>query len=197
MAKGNRARKVRTPEQLAAKTAKAIGLDQAQIAKADLVLAPVANWTDADQRHMVRSEEKSTVRRLTRIERLVRSGTIERGEAAACEAYAEWHALGYDTVGCTANYLGAGGSGFGPRELWARYRAQEKARENYLFARQGIPPMLLAMFEGVVLHGRPMASWRGDERGGRSQRATRLSSSFRHAVQKLASHIAHLLPMEA
>lgn len=197
MAKDKRARKLRTPEQMVARTAKTIGLDPAQVARADLVLAPVANWSDADQRHMVRSDEKHTVRRLTRIERLVRSGTIQRNEAAACEAYADWHALGYDTIGCTPNYLGAGGGGFGPRDLWARYRAQSEARERYLFARAGIPPMLLALFESVVLHGRPMASWRDDERAGRSQRASRLSNSFRLAAAKLVERVEHLLPAQA
>ncbi len=52
-----------------------------------------------------------TVRKLTQAEMLQRKGLIEPHEEAACEWYASAYALGYETVGCTANWGGAGGGG--------------------------------------------------------------------------------------
>lgn len=133
-----------------------IGLPDAQIRQGNIAIRDIANRTDADQRKMVRSGETKTVRRLTRVELMVKAGVIGADQAGACEWYVTAHELGFGTVGCTANYGGAGGGGFGAGHLLARYKAQAEARENYYYARQAIPGHLISLFEGVVLGaGRP------------------------------------------
>lgn len=122
-----------------------------QIAHGGLVIRDIANHTDADQRKMVRSGETRTVRKLTRVERLTRAGVINADQALACEWYSNAYELGFQTVGCTANYMGAGGGGFGSSDLFARYKAQGEARANYHYARQAIPRHLLGIFEHIVL----------------------------------------------
>ena len=196
--KKDRARKIRTPEQLAMRRAREIDLPAAQIARGDLKLAPVANWSDEDQRHMVRSREKTTVRRLGRIEKLRAAGTVLGHEALACEWYAAQHALGYDTIGCTANYSGVRGSDFRSADLFARYRAQAEARANFAFARAVLPAQFLPLFEAIVLDGKTMADAGTGlyEQLGRSQRAARLRAAFRLVANLLHGRIAHVLPAE-
>lgn len=195
-------RKIRTPEQLAAARARQIALPAAQIARGDLRLAAVANWSETDQRHMVRSREKTTVRRLTRIEKLRAAGTIDAHEAQACEWYANQHALGYDTIGMTANYLGGADkpsrrAGQGS-DLFARYRAQAEARANFTFARAALPAPLLPMFEAIVLDGRAMSEAGTGlyEQLGRSQRAAKLRAAFRMVANVLHGRVGHCLTVE-
>jgi len=194
----SKARRIRTPAQLAAQRARQIALPAAQIARGDLALAAIANRSEADQRHMVRSRETTTVRRLGRIERLHAAGTLERHEAQACLWYAAQHALGYDTIGTTANYSGVRGGDFGPADLFARYRAQAEARENFLFARAALPGALLPLFEAIVLDGKALADAGAGlyEQLGRSQRAARLRATLRMMANLLHGRIAHLLPVE-
>lgn len=145
----------KTREDPTSKRARSI-LPAEQAGKRDLVVCDVANHSDADQRASVRSGETRTVRRLTRVELLVKAKVINLDQAAACAWYVDAHELGFQTVGCTANYGGAGGGGFGSNDLLARYKAQGEAREDYFFARSAIPQHLLQTFEGVVLGtGRP------------------------------------------
>lgn len=152
--KSRRARKPRVDP--VAKLAKAIGIPAEQVSTGTHIIRDVANHSEADQRASVRSGETQTLRRLTRIEQLAKAGIITPEQSAACGWYATQHELGFQTIGCTANYTGAGGGGFGSSDLLARYKAQREARENYLYARQAIPDYLLGTFEGVVLHaGRP------------------------------------------
>lgn len=99
----HRSRKIKAPEQAMTRLVDKI-LPDGLAARLDLAMVDVANQTDADQRHMVRSEQTRTVRRLTRIERMARAGMIEKHHVAACEWYASAHALGYDTIGVTAQY---------------------------------------------------------------------------------------------
>lgn len=190
-------RKNRTPDQEAAKVARSIGLAPEQIRRG-VSLAQVSNWTEGDQRKMIRSGETRTVRKRTRVERLRSAGTIEPHEAAACEAYANWHALGYDTIGCTANYEGAGGGGFRSEDLLARYRAQGEARESYQFARQALPPMFLPMFEAIVLEGRAISEAGIGLYGqlSRSQKCAKLTAAFRLSANVLHGRIAHCLAIE-
>jgi hypothetical protein len=122
-----------------------------QIAKGPVAIRDVANHSEAEQRHSVRSGETRTIRKLTRVEQLAKAGVITADQAMACEWYVTAHELGFQTVGCTANYMGAGGSGFGSTDLLARYKAQREARESYFFARAGIPEHLVDLFEHVVL----------------------------------------------
>ena len=137
-----------------ARQAKAIGLPAEQ--HGNLVICDVANHSEADQRASVRSGETKTVRKLTRVELMQKHGVITPDQAAACSWYATAYEMGFHTVGCTANYSGAGGGGFGSSDLLARYKEQSEARADYLYARQAIPAHLIGTFEAVVLGiGRP------------------------------------------
>jgi hypothetical protein len=94
-----------------------------------------------------------TVRKLTRVERLRRAGVLEHHEAAACEWYADQHALAWDTQLATASYEGGGSGGGGrhaPDRLMARTIAVQRARDDILDAVRGIPATWLAIFENVV-----------------------------------------------
>jgi len=145
----------KTREDPTAKLARTI-LPPEQANRGGLAIRDVANHTDADQRISVRSGETKTIRRLTRIELLVKAHVINAEQAAACGWYSDRYELGFQTTGCTANYGGAGGGGFGSNDLLARYKAQGEAREDYYYARQAIPQHLLQTFEGIVLGtGRP------------------------------------------
>lgn len=159
-------------------------------ARVGLVLADVANQTDADQRHMVRSEQTRTVRRLTRIERMARAGMIEKHHVAACEWYAAAHALGYDTLGITARYGEGTGGGNGGHTHMARYKAQREAREDYHFAREALPAPCLDIFESVVLNGNPVTH------GHSGREAINRRLRFVVCADVLHGRIAHMLPVE-
>jgi hypothetical protein len=132
---------------------KIVPLEQAS--RRDYVECGVANHTDEDQRAMVRSKETKTIRKKTRIERMVIAGLIDKDQQNACEWYANAFELGYATVGCTANYCGAGGGGFGSSDLFARYKAQQEAREDYAYARKAIPGDYLKLFDYVLFGHEP------------------------------------------
>lgn len=151
------------------------------------VICDVANHSDSEQRAMVRSGEKRTVRRRTRVELMREAGIITAEQAQACEWYAAAHEVGFQTVGCTANYSGAGGGGFGSGDLLARYRAQAEARENYHYARTAIPPALRDVFETVVLGtGQPPHKMPRND-----------LLRFRMAAWLLHGQIAHMLAIAA
>lgn len=159
-----------------------------QVANGVFREANVANFTEAQQRHAVRSKEVKTVRRETHIERLVRLRTLTPRQGQLCEWYAKQHEAGFEvSTGCTANYCGAGGGGFGTMDLLARHAEQYMAREMYAQARASISPVLLSLFERVVL-GRIGLG----EAGGHA-RYSRLSLSFRLAVDQLERGIGHLV----
>lgn len=188
-AKGKRIRKVRS-DPVAAK-AREIGVPEAQVGRGDLALRDVANHNDNDQRAMVRQrageergdKARQTVRRLTRIEQLAKKGEITPEQARACQWYANAHELGFQTVGCTANYGGAGGGAFGSSDLLARYSAQAEARENFYYARRAIPDHLVVPFESIVLgSGRPVHMLPKNDR-----------ARFSMAAHLLYGQIAHLL----
>lgn len=182
-----RIRKARTDPVV--KLARSI-VPERQATNGDLAIRDVANHSDADQRASIRSGETKTVRRLTRVERLTRAGVISADQAAACEWYAAAHELGFQTVGCTANYLGTGGGGFGSSDLFARYRAQGEARANYFYARQAIPDNLLGLFEAIVLHG-------GDQPGRWWMIGKEDKLRFSLAAFLLHGQIGHLLAIAA
>lgn len=148
MAKRYRTRKARIDPVV--KLASSI-LPAAQVAQGGLVIRDVANHSEADQRASIRSGETKTVRKMTRVELLHKAGIITVEQMAACEWYLSAYELGYQTVGCTANYSGAGGGGFNGGHLMSRYKAQAEARENYHYAKQAIPEHLLGIFERVVI----------------------------------------------
>jgi hypothetical protein len=142
---------------------------------------------------------KETVRRLTSIERLKRSGVLEPHEAAACEWYADRYALGFDTIKCTANYEGGGsGGGDGCFDLVARYSAQMHAREDYHFGRSFIPARYVTIFEAIVCRGEVIsgiATQVFDLQRSQAENKTRIALKF--CANLLHGGIASLLPIDA
>lgn len=192
-------KRARAAEDPALALARLVGVPAAQRVRGDLAIVPVANRSAADQRHAIRSGETRTVRKLTRIEKLQKAGTIAPHEAAACLWYAQAHELGYATLGITGSYDQAArtkGSGARPACHLPRYKAQTEARADYAFARAAIPPFLLPLFEKVVLAGETMSAAGGElwRDLAKAQRSSKLSAAFRLAANKLHERIAHLLP---
>lgn len=186
MAKSKRIRKAKTRVDPVAKLALTI-IPREQFRMGAYAIRDVANHSESDQRSMVRSGETRTVRRKTRIELMRDAGVITVDQASACEWYASNYELGFQTVGCTANYAGAGGGGFGSGDLLARYKAQGEARENFTYARLAIPRHLLDIFDAVTLGtGRPPHMMR---------KADKLRFSL--AAFLLHGQIGHLLAIAA
>ena len=167
--KRSRRIKANTAERIAARI-----VPQAQVARQDYAVVDVANHSDSDQRHMVRSGEKKTIRRLTRIEKLERRKVLSPREAQACEWYARAHAARYDMVGVTSRYGEGCGGGKTNFDHLPKSREQWDALDHYDNARAAIPAMLLPMFERIVIEGRPLG---------------KLALSFRLAAQKLLAAI--------
>lgn len=183
-------RKARTPEQHVIRLARRL-LPAAQARPGTFRLHDVQNRSDDDQRHMIRSEERKTLQRIPRIDKLLSARIIDKHEAEACRWYADAYAAGYDTIGVTSTYGGSGVRSSGTFCLASRYREQQEARENYEFAKQGIPPFLLPLFERVVLEGTSIAG--ATNQNGRA--LGKLTAEFRLAANMLHQRIAHLLPV--
>ncbi len=166
-----RIRKQRIPE--ATMIARSI-LPDGQAHEGAFEAIDIINHSDDDQRRMVRSGSRRTIRRLTKIEKLHRAGILDQREAAACQWYAEAHACRYDTTGVTAAYGETGGAARTNFDHLPKTRQQEDAYRNFDAARAVIPPMVRPMFEAVVLFGRPLG---------------RLSITFRATARKLLDHI--------
>jgi hypothetical protein len=171
----------------AVRLARSIGVPEAQIANGQFKESNVANFTEAQQRHAVRSKEVKTVKRMSHIDKLVARRTLTMRQGQLCQWYADQREIGYATVGCTANYCGAGGGGFGSSDLLARYSEQAIARNNYSEARQSIDLRLLPMFERIVIAGWSMAE------AGERKRPAVISELFRLAVDQLEQGIGHLV----
>lgn len=151
--------KSKTPEQLANEMQRAV-LPAAQFQKAAFVLVDVQNYTDADQRVMVRSKQTKTIRRLTRLEKLAKRKVLTEMEARACEWYAAAHAARYDTTGTTANYGESSGACNANFDHLPKTQIQWEAMVHYDMARGCIPPMIRPMFERIVLDGKPIGKLR-------------------------------------
>lgn len=121
----------------------------------DYVLTDAPNTTDADQRHAMRSGAVRTIRRKTRIEKLVTRKVITPEQAKACQWYADMYETGYQTgQGTTANYGGEGGQGNARgHDHMARNVAQYRARQDWLWAREAITPGFVRAFDDIVLNG--------------------------------------------
>ena len=145
----------------------------AQAKPGAFTLVNVANHSEADQRASVRSGEVRTIRRTPKIMQLVNARIITKAEAETCQWYADRHSEGFDTLGITANYGGAGGGGCSAFTHLAKHKAQMIARQEFAAARASINPTLIGLFERVVLHGRP----------------SRLGLTFRMAVRQLDEHL--------
>lgn len=141
---------------------------------------------------------KHTVRKLTHLEKLKRAGVLEPHQYAACEWYADAHALGFDTISCTANYEGGGGGGgFGAFDLCARYKHQMEARENYAWARAFVPAVYRALFEEIVINQVAVAGVaRTAFNHKRSQAESKTRAALRLCADYLHDGIKALLPIE-
>lgn len=95
-----------------------------------------------------------TIRKLSRVELLRRSGVLTADEAEACEWYSDQAAMAWDTTGCTANYSGGGGGGSGtaPDRAMAKNITIAAARARYAAARAALPEKFAGLFEAVVCH---------------------------------------------
>lgn len=151
-----------------------LDLPQAQIAQGDFAVRDVANHSDAEQRHSVRSGNTRTVCRLNRIDKLVKRQVISTREGAACQWYANAHAMRYDTTGITASYGDGGGAPRTNFDHLPKNRAQEQAFWHFDGARAVIPPMIRPMFDRVVLHGAELG---------------KLAITFRTVARRLLEHI--------
>ncbi len=117
----------------------------------DFTLTDKRHHNNDDTRDTMRSGAKQTLRRLTRIERLVKLEIIDKDQANACQWYSDCHELGFIAQqGVTANYGGAGGGGCTAYDLLARHKAQQEARDNYAFAKSAIPHELVQLFEQTI-----------------------------------------------
>ena len=134
----------------------------------------ISNHTDGDQRKMVRSGERRTIRRKPKLSELVVRKVLSPREAAACEWYAKMHSLRYDTTGITANLGGVSGRSNVNFDHLPKTREQWQAYQDFEHARAGINPMILPMFERVVLHGHKLG---------------KLAITFRSAARQLLARI--------
>ena len=166
-------RRARERKDPTAKIARTI-TTEAQVANGKFILVDVANHADEDQRHMVRSGERQTIRRQPKFMELYRRGVIDKREAAACEWYLDTYSARYDTVGITARYGTYSSSGCTNFDHLPKTREQHDAWVHFNEARSAINPFFLGMFERIVLHGRPLG---------------RLTISFRTAVRQLLDQI--------
>lgn len=124
-----------------------------QARRGDLRIVDVANHSDADQRHMVRSGEMKTVRRQTLAERLKARLGLEDQEADACQWYHDAHEARYATLDTIAKYGDRRGGGRTDFDHMPKTPEQDIAHGNFSYGRSAISPNLLPMFERVVLHG--------------------------------------------
>ena len=138
---------------------------------------------------------RETVRKLTRVEKLLRSGVLEKHEAVACEWYAAVHAMAFDTVGCTANYDVGGGGHPGSGDLLARYASQGEARADYHLACEYVPSEYRALFEAIVCRNEAIsgvAKAMFDK--GRSQREALARATLKLCANRLYAGLGPLLP---
>jgi hypothetical protein len=135
-------------------------LAPAQAANGRFEACDVVNHTAAEHREMVRAlgannlneDARRTLRKLTRVELLVRDKTIPLEHQPACEWYGVQYELAFQFgQGTCANYGGVGGSGGLGWDHGSRTLAQMEARENLAYAREAIPGWLLHDFERVVI----------------------------------------------
>lgn len=122
------------------------GLPEAQRDADSLIIVPTG--VDGKPRPIVK-----TVRKLTRVEKLVKRSVLTRDEGEACEWYAELHATAWDTTKVTADYEGGGGrsgSAFASHPAMAKSQLIANARSQYASARGAIPERYAGVFEAIV-----------------------------------------------
>lgn len=124
-----------------------------QAVRGDFQAVDVQNHTESDQRRMVRSGEKRTIRRRSHIDHIAHRIGLDEREASACQWYADTHAQRYDTVNVIGSY------GDGCRTTKTNFdhlpstNEQDIAAEHFYLAREAIAPVLRKLFDRVVIEG--------------------------------------------
>lgn len=128
-----------------------IGLPEAQRGHHAVKMVPTA--VDGAPRPIA-----TTLRKLTRAERLHRSGAINDRQAAAIDLYADAAELAYGTCQRVANYGEGGGSSPTGAASAAHDRQLDRAydADRYLRARAALPLPYVTAFERVVLANHPL-----------------------------------------
>ncbi len=140
------------PEVRQLRELKASILTSAQSLNCSYRVVDAPNITDQDQREMLRGQKSGrTLYKKTRLEKLWKREILDMRELKACEWYHDAHEMRYATTGVTANYGGVGGAACTNFDHLPKNRAQEVAFENFEYARAGISPSCLGLFEDVVL----------------------------------------------
>lgn len=123
----------------------------------------ISNHSEADQRAMVRlrggnaadrncDTGRRTIRRRSRLGTAPMAKLLSDREINACEWYAAAYSARYETLGITANYAAVGGGRGGCNfDHGPKTKEQEQAVEHFDYARAGISPSVLELFEDVVL----------------------------------------------
>jgi hypothetical protein len=172
------------------------GLAGAQIRPCDLAIIA----TIRDEGRVIASK---TVRKLSRVEKLERAGVLEKHEAAACQWYSDAHSMAFDTTVKTANWEGVGGgSPTTSFDLLGKYAEQVRAREDYAFARKGIPHGYLAYFENIICDGGTVTEtasvlFRVNTKGepiGERQRARLMTKVVKFCANIVHMRVGDLLP---
>ncbi len=151
-------RRLKTKPPKAARQAKLIGVPEVQIVNDNFELCDAPNLaTDFHRGEAVAPKVKVlTVRRKCRFHGLA----LHPYQIAVCQWYADAHALRYDTQGVTARYGEGVKSGKCNFDHMPTTPEQEDALANFSFARAGISPSVLGLFESVVLYGGEIGSRR-------------------------------------
>ena len=170
------------------------GVPEAQRDPATLVIVKVPAIGDGP-----RSADE-TVRKLTKVERMRRSGVLEPHEAAACERFADLAALAWDTTGCTAAYdivSTGGGPAHAPDTLMAKTIDIQYARDEYGRLVDGIPAAYLKPFEAVICRNQGVGLVAADafETLARSRAEERLRTVIRFVANKIAERLGSQLAM--
>jgi|SRR6185503_7467840 len=150
---GRRLRKTR--EDPAIRIALAITTPE-QARRGDLRIVDIANHSDADQRHMVRSGERKTIRRQSKVDELRVRGLLDDDEAKACEWYQTTYESEYVARLRICDWEGGSRSTDKAYGHWPAGKYLEPGDSLFEFAREGISPPIRLMFERVVLHGWPV-----------------------------------------
>jgi hypothetical protein len=183
MAKPRNSRRIRKPRvDEAVKLGKTIGVPVEQLANQRFEKCDVVNHTDDDHRAMVRSlgaqmlnpDARHTIKRKAKLDTLPIRKLLDQRELRACVWYQEAHEELYGSRVRIVDWEGGSRCTDKAFGHWPAGMPLEPGENIFQFARRGINRFLIAMFEAVVLHGRPVG---------------RLRNSFKMAACQLADHI--------
>lgn len=170
MPKSQRIKKTRdTP---VAKVARQI--DLASPHHGDFQLADRVAYSSKDASAALRSGEKQTLRRTTKIDQLVKRGILDKREGLACEWYQGQHEQQYEARVKIAQWDATASASEKSFGHWPSKRCLNDNPTLFEEARADIPTTIRPMFERVVLHGRPLG---------------KLAITFRMTARRLLEHI--------